>query len=472
MGAQMVRSRSIASLLLLYVLGMTHVSEAGSAQQPNAAPMQIQNAQALTSKTIDRRVRSEDRSYALVFAAQAPGPNSTFGHAFIVWEHGDDAKQMTVADAVGFQAAKQDATKIKKVLGLPGALLSDAGIPVDTKLTVLVNSDLYQLALDQKLQWGQAPYEGFWQNCVVHVADIAKAIGLDTGDGKWTKPQDYVKDLSDKNNSLPADAQVPTGGASLDDLSFPHEDGSPTLNKNSTALQKLEYALQLADWAATKHPVIGFKQQTGAWQLDPFEWQIVQALAQIDSIPDAKTLGADPVQTEYWGHNFYQNLIDKPNFKLALQQLASPSAKPAPSENNLVAGAKEAARAALAQQLSSYLDRGNPWQTLQQFADLLKSPNGAAYGGTDLNVTKVGANLNQAIQHGVMQRTESIKFESAVWSQSAYRQAVQSLQQAVDKYNQQKADYENLTGGSSLAPVSVPNTPQEQEFKGFLTPSW
>ena len=136
----------------------------------------------IASKRIDRRVRTEDRNYAIVFASQPHDSKAGVptGHAFIVWEREDDGKQMTVGDAIGFRC-NPDCSKIEMLFGAPGVLSTDAGKPIDNKLVVLVNGDKYQTALEQKCQWEEnGTYEALWRNCVSHVADIAKAIGLDT----------------------------------------------------------------------------------------------------------------------------------------------------------------------------------------------------------------------------------------------------------------------------------------------------
>jgi hypothetical protein len=159
-----------------------------------------------TNITIDRRARSEDRVYALTFAAKPPGPDSTFGHTYIIWQREDDAKQMTVADSIGFHAIREgEANKIQLIFGEPGHLKNDnAEMPV-AKLTVLVNSDAYQKALDRKLEWQRenSEYYGFWNNCVSHVAAIAQAVGLDTSAGTWVTPLDYVEDLAKRNFAPP-----------------------------------------------------------------------------------------------------------------------------------------------------------------------------------------------------------------------------------------------------------------------------
>jgi hypothetical protein len=155
---------------------------------------------AVTEKTIDRRVRSEARKYGLTFAAELPSETSGSGHAFIVWQREDDAKKMSIADAIGFYPAGEPKT-VTLIFGTKGELETDIATPKDLKLTVLLNADLYQRALDQKSKWqGNGQYKALWNNCTTHVADIAHAIGLTSSNGKWETPHAYVQDLINRNN--------------------------------------------------------------------------------------------------------------------------------------------------------------------------------------------------------------------------------------------------------------------------------
>lgn len=357
---------------------------------------------------------------------------------------------------------------VEEIFGTPGVLDTDAATQVDTKFTVLVNSDTYQLALDQKLKWEQdGTYKAFWQNCVSHVADIAKAVGLDTSSGSWVTPQDYVRDISSRNDLLPGGEARNDNGQ--DSSIFPREAGSPTLSQKTTEIQKLEYGLQLVDWAGAKHPVVSFKQQAPAGQLDPFEWQMVEALKEINSIPDAETLGADPLQTVYWGHIFFQNIVEEQDHRAALQQLESALTQ---SQKDMIAGSKEIVRAAVAQQLSNYLDRGDPRQTLRQLSDRLRNSNDPIYIGAPSNARNAAAELNEAIQRGETQRAQSIRFKNADLDQSAYRRAMQALQQKIIEYNKMKADNQNLKGRTTGLLATLANPPAEQTFFGFLRPEF
>jgi hypothetical protein len=177
-------------------------------------------ARADTNVTIDRRVRSEDRAYALTFAARPPAPGSTFGHAYIIWQREDDQKKMSVADAVGFRAVGEP-NKVQLVFGVPGYLQINGEaneIGPEAKFTVLVNSDAYQKALDRKAEWQQesSDYFALWNNCVGHVAAIAQATGLETSNGAWVTPMAYVEDLAGRNahkNLSPTPAPAPAAKA-------------------------------------------------------------------------------------------------------------------------------------------------------------------------------------------------------------------------------------------------------------------
>jgi hypothetical protein len=163
------------------------------------AAMGARRTLAGTARTIDRRVRSENRSYGLTFAAELPSDDSLFGHAFIVWQREDDLKKMSTADAIGFYPTGEP-KDIEVIFGTSGGLETDFATMADLKLTVLLNSDLYTVALDRKAKWmANGRYSLLWQNCTTHVADIAKSIGLNSSNGKWEKPQNYVADLI-KNN--------------------------------------------------------------------------------------------------------------------------------------------------------------------------------------------------------------------------------------------------------------------------------
>jgi hypothetical protein len=197
---QVLRVLAILALLPLISIGLQPVY-AGT-DTPIASS-------SITDKTIDRRVRSEDRNYAITFAAEAPDDSSKYGHAFIIWQQEDDAKHMSIADAIGFYPSGDPGT-FNVIFGTPGALETDAGSIASRKFTVLLNRDQYLQALERKSAWQQnGRYKFLWNNCVTHVADIAKAIGLDTSSGKWVTPKDYVEDLTNRNRT-PDAAPKPT----------------------------------------------------------------------------------------------------------------------------------------------------------------------------------------------------------------------------------------------------------------------
>jgi hypothetical protein len=157
-------------------------------------------AEAAATKTIDRRVRSEQRLFQLTFAAERPSDDSKYGHAFIVWEHEDDARNMSVAEAIGFYP-KGDPSNFELIFGTAGGLEDDWNTVADVKLIVQVNSDLFQRALDAKHAWeGDGTYEFLWSNCTTHAASIAHAIGLVSSNGNWEKPINFLNDLMNNNN--------------------------------------------------------------------------------------------------------------------------------------------------------------------------------------------------------------------------------------------------------------------------------
>ncbi len=154
---------------------------------------------AATKRTIDRRVRSEAGNYGLTFAAERPTTGSEYGHAFIVWQREDKFKKMSIAEAIGFYPAGEPKT-VNVIFGTRGELEDDINTPKDLSLTVLLNSDLYEDALKRKAEWrANGRYSFLWHNCTIHVADIARGIGLISSSGKWETPMSYVQDLIDHN---------------------------------------------------------------------------------------------------------------------------------------------------------------------------------------------------------------------------------------------------------------------------------
>ena len=136
----------------------------------------------------------------MTFAAERPSDNSEYGHAFIVWEHEDDARKMSVAEAIGFYP-KGDPSNFELIFGTAGGLEDDWSTVADLKLIVQANSDVFQRGLDAKHAWeGDGTYKFLWSNCTTHVASIAHAIGLASSDGKWKKPVNFLSDLMNNNN--------------------------------------------------------------------------------------------------------------------------------------------------------------------------------------------------------------------------------------------------------------------------------
>jgi hypothetical protein len=157
-------------------------------------------AEAIEAKTIDRTVRSETRHFGITFAAEAPSDTSTFGHAFIIWQREDDEKSMSTSDAIGFYP-NGDPGNLDIIFGTPGGPDTDIATFANLKLTVLVNEDLYTLALARKSEWSNdGKFRLLWSNCTTHVAAIASAIGLNTSSGSWETPLSYVRDLMGNNN--------------------------------------------------------------------------------------------------------------------------------------------------------------------------------------------------------------------------------------------------------------------------------
>lgn len=147
---------------------------------------------------IDLRVRGEDRYYALTFAIEAPSEHSGYGHAFIFWQAEDDTKHMSISDAIGFYPGG-DPSAFREVFGTPGVLSSDAYTEASQKVTVILNKEQYQRALNQKTAWAKdGSYAFAWSNCVTHVANIAKSVGLNVSKGTWESPQAFMDALMKK----------------------------------------------------------------------------------------------------------------------------------------------------------------------------------------------------------------------------------------------------------------------------------
>jgi hypothetical protein len=153
-----------------------------------------------TRKRIDRRTRSESRAHGLIFAAKNIDEEWTVGHAFVVWQRENDDAQLSTSSAIGFWP-QEGADKLQVALGGPGVLRSDHYTDVDLGLTVLVNSDAFAAAEARRQQWQHdGRYDLLWQNCVAHVGDIARTIGLTVPKTQWVFPQDFVRDLINAND--------------------------------------------------------------------------------------------------------------------------------------------------------------------------------------------------------------------------------------------------------------------------------
>ena len=255
---------------------------------------------------------------------------------------------------------------------------------------------------------------------------------------------------------------------------FPHE--GPSLAYSPAPIDKLKYGVQVVKWARDKHPVSSFKQASKPGEIDPFEWQMIEAVTQIDSLD--RFDGVDAVQTEYWGHHFFDRLIDKSDYDGTLQALNDLTSKPAQVQNEIISGAKEVVRAAVTEQLSLYLDRGVPSQTLRQFADRLNNPDDPVYRSPGYNMCQMSTQVSRAVERGTVQRNKAVKFKNEVSSQAAYRELVEAFRHGVEEDNKKRANFNNLmqghedlNQGAALA-TTIPKTGPELYFQQFLYPPW
>jgi hypothetical protein len=262
-------------------------------------------------------------------------------------------------------------------------------------------------------------------------------------------------------------------------FTFPHEEGAPSLAPSPTPVDKLKYGLEVGKWALDKHPVSSFKQAAKPGEIDPFEWQMVEALTQIDSID--RLDGVDAEQIQNWGQDFFDRLAYKSDYDGALQTLNKSG--PKQLQNEIIGGAKEVVRAAVTQQLSTYLDRGSPSQTLKQFANRLNNPDDPVHRSAGFNMCGMSTQTSSAVERGTMQRNKAVKFKNDVSSQAEYEKSVAAFRHAVEEDNKKKADFNNLMRGreklnnKGIAPVApgIPNTQSEQwrkQFFDFVYPHW
>lgn len=426
----------------------------------------------------------------LEFRARAPAQGN-LGHAFVALGRELDNGKTVFDGIAGYTPTTppNTYTKIQMVLG-------DKQVPGSVKYEIpdLRNDTTYRVNITPEQEkdvkaivrnWNGTQYSFWNNNCVSLDRQVAIALGLqlpplvtpgsDIEGETLAKmlPNVFVDDLRRANNN---DHDAPLKAASRSpEVQPPRDPGSPSIGQSSTDIEKLEYGLKVAQWARDKHTIAGFKPPP-AGQLDPFEWQLLGALHEIDLASEPKELGADPTQTQYWGHVFFDELIGKSDYSAALSQLSDLPQKTVETRNAVIVGSKEAIRAAVAQQLSGYLDRGSPWQTLQQLGDRLRDPHDPIYSSAP-GLRSANAQLNQATERGAGQRAQATKIQNALSSQAAYSRAAADFRQRVIDYNKKKADFENLMRGREnviggpTSPV-IPNTPAEQQLKLFINPSW
>jgi len=142
---------------------------------------------------------SEPRKHGLTFAAVGISFSSRVGHAFILWEEEDNQAQMSISKGLGFYPATGNSA-YEVLFGGPGVIRSDVDRVPERRLTVLVNTPVWNAALARRNQWHQSgTYQITAQNCVSHVHDIAAVLGLETPASDWTRPLTYIGDLDAAN---------------------------------------------------------------------------------------------------------------------------------------------------------------------------------------------------------------------------------------------------------------------------------
>jgi hypothetical protein len=284
-----------------------------------------------------------------------------------------------------------------------------------------------------------------------------------------------MRDLENKKLiPVPAPVPVPVPIDYTRIFSFPHEEGAPSLPSAAKPIDKLKYGLEVVKWSRDKHPVNNFKQTAKPGEIDPFEWQMVQAITQINSID--RFDGVDPVQTQRWGQDFFDRVINKSDYEGALQALNDSGSKAAQFQNEIMSGAKEVVRATVTQQLSNYLDRGTPTQTLKQFNERLTNPDDPVQRSAGFNMCQMSTQTSTAVERGTMQRNQAVKIKNDVSSEAAYQKAVVNSRNARADEAKKRRDYDNLmagrdrlNGGVALAIPGIPNQP-EQWMHQFLDP--
>lgn len=154
-------------------------------------------AVAVEKKYIDKKVRSESVEYSIGLAAQRGG----LGHAFVIWNKGDDAARLTIQQAVGFYPTG-DTKKYEAVFGSkPGKIFDDASEKLDYVLYVSVNSDSYERARQVYDKWlSRGNYQLGFNDCTTFASEIGAALNLKMPNRLFAPyPIDYIKAVASAN---------------------------------------------------------------------------------------------------------------------------------------------------------------------------------------------------------------------------------------------------------------------------------
>jgi hypothetical protein len=155
----------------------------------------------IVQKTIDKRNASENGEYAIGFASKAS--DGGFDHAFVVWYYSDPQGNRTVRRCAGFYPVSADKTKsYDMILGLSGKVFDDSKVKISQELTVLVNKDVFDLAIaiEEKYQNGHTYHLGF-DDCTTFVMKVAASIpGLAIPDRlSHIYPSAFITSLYERN---------------------------------------------------------------------------------------------------------------------------------------------------------------------------------------------------------------------------------------------------------------------------------
>lgn len=151
----------------------------------------------INTEYIDKRSRSEATEYAVSIAAEV----GDLGHAFIVFNKGDDTAKMTVQQTLGFYP-QTDKNNYEAIFGYSkGQILDDSMEKPDYKLIVLVNSEAYNAATVVLNKWSKAGnYLLGFSDCTSFVGEIGNAIGLNMPSRIFAPyPIEYVKGIKERN---------------------------------------------------------------------------------------------------------------------------------------------------------------------------------------------------------------------------------------------------------------------------------